>query len=78
MSKKKGEQMSFNLSSVRGKQKLPTKKQLTVRLSPEVIDHFKEDGRGWQTRMNNVLREHVYKEKKRQARLAKSADKTSH
>lgn len=27
----------------------------TIRLSPEVIDHFKADGAGWQTRINNAL-----------------------
>lgn len=75
MSNKKGEQMSFNLSSVRGKQKLPTKKQLTLRLSQEIIDYFKEDGRGWQTRMNKVLSDYVFTEKKKRKREQAKADK---
>ncbi|WP_428097754.1 BrnA antitoxin family protein [Candidatus Rariloculus sp.] len=31
----------------------------TIRLSPEVIDHFKADGPGWQTRVNEALREWI-------------------
>lgn len=32
------------------------KRQLTMRLDPEVVDWFKSQGRGYQTRMNAVLR----------------------
>lgn len=31
----------------------------TVRLSPEVIEYFKANGKGWQTRLDAVLREYV-------------------
>lgn len=31
----------------------------TIRLSPEVIEHFKADGRGWQTRIDEALREWI-------------------
>ncbi len=31
----------------------------TIRLSKEVIDHFRADGRGWQTRINEALREWI-------------------
>ena len=33
----------------------------TIRLSPEVIDHFKAGGRGWQTRIDAALREWIGK-----------------
>ena len=33
----------------RGRQKAPTKVSTTIRLSPEVLDHFKRSGRGWQS-----------------------------
>ena len=39
----------------RGPQKTPTKKLVSLRLSPEVIDHFKSTGRGWQTRIDSAL-----------------------
>jgi uncharacterized protein (DUF4415 family) len=39
----------------RGPQKAPTKKLVSLRLSPEVIDHFKADGPGWQTRIDETL-----------------------
>ncbi len=31
----------------------------TIRLSHEVIDHFKVEGRGWQTRIDEALREWI-------------------
>lgn len=44
---------------VRGKQKTPTKIKTTVRFSPEVLEYFKNTGDGWQTHMDEVLREYV-------------------
>lgn len=32
------------------------KKLLTLRLDPQVIEHFRGTGEGWQTRMNEALR----------------------
>jgi uncharacterized protein (DUF4415 family) len=32
------------------------KKQLTLRLDPDVLDYFKHLGKGYQSTMNNVLR----------------------
>lgn len=43
----------------RGPQKAPTKKLVSMRLSPEVIDHFKAGGPGWQTRIDRTLRESI-------------------
>ena len=37
----------------------PRKVQLTLRLDPEIISFFRAGGRGWQTRINAVLREYV-------------------
>ncbi len=31
----------------------------TIRLSQDVIDHFKAGGRGWQTRINDALHEWI-------------------
>ncbi len=36
-----------------------SKQQLTVRLDTDVVDWFKSQGRGYQTRMNAVLRSFV-------------------
>lgn len=41
----------------RGPNKLPTKEQVAVRYSPEVLAAFRATGRGWQTRMDNALRD---------------------
>ena len=42
---------------VRGPQKAPTKERITIRLSREVDEQFRESGEGWQTRMDTALRE---------------------
>lgn len=41
----------------RGLQKGPTKKRISIRLSPEVVQSFKSDGPGWQTRIDDALKE---------------------
>jgi uncharacterized protein (DUF4415 family) len=43
----------------RGPQKAPTKTLVSLRLSPEVIDHFKSTGPGWQTRIDSTLMESI-------------------
>ena len=48
-----------HLPGQRGPQKRPTKVPVTVRYSPEVVAYFKATGEGWQTRMNEALREYV-------------------
>jgi len=45
----------------RGPQKAPTKTLVSLRLSPEVIEHFKAGGRGWQTRIDRALAEAIKK-----------------
>lgn len=42
---------------VRGPQKAPTKERITIRLSSEVIERFRATGDGWQTRIDNALKE---------------------
>jgi uncharacterized protein (DUF4415 family) len=39
----------------RGPNKAPTKRQVTLRLSPVVVDHFKAEGPGWQSRIDEEL-----------------------
>nr|CAA6830592.1 MAG: Unknown protein [uncultured Thiotrichaceae bacterium] len=36
-----------------------TKKSVTIRLSPEVTDYFRDTGKGWHTRIDQVLRDYV-------------------
>lgn len=43
----------------RGKQIAPTKEAITIRLSQEVLTAFRATGKGWQTRINEVLLKHV-------------------
>jgi uncharacterized protein (DUF4415 family) len=45
----------------RGPQKAPTKIPVSIRLSPEVISHFKAKGPGWQSRIDDALRKIVKK-----------------
>ena len=41
---------------VRGPQKEPTKVAVSLRLTREVVERFKADGPGWQTRMDEALK----------------------
>ena len=49
----------------RGKQKAPRKQDIHIRLDTDVIEHFKRDGRGWQTRINDTLRKIIEVERAR-------------
>lgn len=35
------------------------KQAVSIRLDSDIINHFKAGGRGWQTRLNNALRDWV-------------------
>ena len=43
----------------RGPQRTPTKQLVSVRYSPEVLSYFKASGAGWQTRMDEALKQWV-------------------
>jgi uncharacterized protein (DUF4415 family) len=42
---------------LRGQQKAPTKHVVTIRLDRNVVDHFKAGGKGWQSRVNDALKQ---------------------
>ena len=44
----------------RGKQKAPVKVRVSVRLDADLVEKFRDSGRGWQTRMNGMLRRSVF------------------
>ena len=44
---------------VRGKQKAVTKVSTTIRLSSEVVEHFRSAGPGWQSRIDDALKDWV-------------------
>ncbi|MCD2178890.1 BrnA antitoxin family protein [Rhizobium sp. C1] len=43
----------------RGPQKAPVKERVGLRLDREVVDYFRHTGPGWQSRINEILAEHV-------------------
>lgn len=47
------------IRAARGPQKAPTKEMITLRLSKSVLTHFRETGKGWQTRIDEALVELV-------------------
>ena len=49
------------LPGQRGKQKTPIKIQVSMRVSPEVVKYFKAKGEGWQTRIDEALKEYIAK-----------------
>ena len=44
----------------RGRQQSPTKERVTIRLDSDLTAHFRAGGRGWQTRLNETLRQAVF------------------
>ena len=51
--------MQAKLRGVRGKQKAPTKELISLRVSRDVLGRFRATGEGWQTRMDEALREWI-------------------
>jgi uncharacterized protein (DUF4415 family) len=51
--------LAASLRKARGPNKSPTKKLVSLRLSPDVIEHFKSTGAGWQSRIDETLRKAV-------------------
>mgnify|MGYP000138417406 CR=1 FL=1 len=43
----------------RGPQKSPTKIPISIRVSPEVAEYFRSEGKGWQGRIDNILKDYV-------------------
>jgi uncharacterized protein (DUF4415 family) len=57
------------LRTLRGRPKSGTAKQLvSVRYSQEVVAYFKSTGKGWQSRMDGVLREYVKRHSRKERR----------
>lgn len=51
--------LAENIRRARGAQKAPTKVSTTIRLSPEVVEHFRAAGDGWQSRVDRALKEWI-------------------
>ena len=47
----------------RGPQKSPTKIPINIRVSPEVAEFFRAEGKGWQSRIDHVLKEYIAQHK---------------
>jgi uncharacterized protein (DUF4415 family) len=47
--------LAASIRKGRGPNKSPTKKLVSLRLSPQVIEHFKSTGAGWQSRIDATL-----------------------
>lgn len=43
----------------RGPQKAPVKVSTTIRLDPDVLETLRASGKGWQTRVNDILRDWI-------------------
>ena len=52
------------LTRGRGPAKQPTKRPVSIRLSAEVLDHYRAMGAGWQTRLNADLESLVGRRRK--------------
>ena len=50
---------AFPKTKLRGPQKAPTKVAVSLRLSRDVVDYYRASGEGWQTRIDEALREAI-------------------
>lgn len=57
----------------RGPQVAPTKQLVSVRYSPEVLAFFKASGAGWQSRMDDALKQWVSTHSKTKRRISSAA-----
>lgn len=51
--------LQAKLRGLRGPQKEPTKEQISLRVSRDVLGQFRATGPGWQGRMDEALREWI-------------------
>ena len=57
----------------RGPQVAPTKQLVSVRYSPQVLAFFKASGAGWQSRMDDALKQWVSSQSKTRRRIPSEA-----
>ncbi len=56
----------------RGPQVAPTKQLVSVRYSAEVLEFFRSGGEGWQTRMDDALKQWVATQPRKRTRASRS------
>lgn len=61
-----GDAVAQEMLKPRGRPRLEhPKERINIRLSHEVVDHFKSTGQGWQSRIDSVLVDFVQRELRR-------------
>ena len=64
-----GEEIAKEMLKPRGRPPLDNpKERINIRLSHEVVHHFRESGPGWQSRIDSVLVDFVKRETRKQKR----------
>jgi uncharacterized protein (DUF4415 family) len=51
--------LAANMRRGRGPQKAATKQIISIRLDADVLEKFRATGKGWQSRINDVLTKHA-------------------
>ena len=49
----------FKQARRRGPQQASTKDRITIRLDHDIVTFFRDQGQGWQTRINDILLDYV-------------------
>ena len=52
-------ELAENIRRARGPQKAPTKILVSLRIDRDILERFKADGAGWQSRINAALRKAI-------------------
>lgn len=58
------ENAEVRMPKTRGKQKKPVKIPVSIRLSADVVEYFKQGGEGWQTRLEEALQTYIAEHQK--------------
>ena len=61
------------LKRSRGKQKTPTKRMVSLRMDPEVLEAYRATGKGWQSRMHDTLAMHAPRPRRQRSAPTRSA-----
>ena len=52
-------ELAEKIRRARGPQKAPTKALVSLRIDKDILERFKADGPGWQSRINDTLRKAI-------------------
>ncbi len=72
------EEMFANAVARKGLKPVCRKKQVTLRLDADILSWFRSQGRGYQTKINSLLRAYITAQKKHSEKAAANTERINH